>query len=298
MRKHLLYVLIVSLVSLLLLIVNAKAENLASTDDETGKRFVFIKGSCFDMGDTFGVGYDDETPVHEVCINDFYIAKYEVTVGEFKKFVSETGYKTDAEKEGWGCTINSDATELINKEGADWKNPGYLQDDNHPVVQVSWNDAMAYIDWLNHRTGKKYRLPTEAEWEYAAKSGGKKQKYSWGDNNRAEGSSNQQHYKKFQILDGEDRYVYTSPIGSFDANKLELYDMTSNVSEWCSDWYGEYYYAKSIKHNPQGPSTGDTRVLRGGSCHCEPRFARTSLRLTRAQSYRYYYLGFRLARTS
>ncbi|MHC4321079.1 MAG: formylglycine-generating enzyme family protein [Planctomycetota bacterium] len=298
MKKHLLHTLIVSLVFLLPLIVNAKADNLTSTDEATGMEFVFIKGGCFDMGDTFGVGYDDETPVHEVCINDFYIAKYEVTIGEFKKFVSETGYKTDAEKEGWGCTINSDATELINKKGADWKNPGYLQDGNHPVVQVSWNDAVAYIEWLNHRTGKKYRLPTEAEWEYAAKNGGKKQKYSWGNNNKAEDSLNQQHYQKFQILDGDDRYVYTSPVGSFEANELGLYDMTGNVSEWCSDWYGENYYLKSSKHNPQGPSTGDTRVLRGGSCHCEPRFARTSLRLTHAQSYRYYYLGFRLARTS
>ncbi len=250
------------------------------------------------MGDTFGIGYDDEMPVHEVCINDYYIAKYEVTVGEFNKFASETGYKTDAEKEGWGCTINSDATELINKEGADWKNPGFHQDSNHPVVQVSWNDAIAYIEWLNSRTGKRYRLPTEAEWEYAARNGGKKQKYSWGNNNKAEDSLNQQHYQKFQILDGDDRYVYTSPIGSFEASGLGLYDMTGNVSEWCSDWYGEYYYAKSSKHNPQGPSIGDTRVLRGGSCHCEPRFARTSLRLTRAQYYRYYYLGFRLARTS
>lgn len=298
MKKYLLYTLIVSLVLLLSLIVNAKADNLTSTDEATGMEFVLIKGGCYDMGDTFGVGYDDETPVHEVCINDFYIAKYEVTVREFRKFVSETGYKTDAEKEGWGCTVNSDATELINKKGADWKNPGYLQDGNHPVVQVSWNDAMAYIKWLNRRAGKRYRLPTEAEWEYAARNGGKKQKYSWGNNNKAEDSLNQQHYQKFQILDGDDRYVYTSPVGSFEANELGLYDMTGNVSEWCSDWYGENYYVKSSKHNPQGPSIGESRILRGGSCHCEPRFARTSLRLTRAQSFRYYYLGFRLARTS
>lgn len=298
MKKYLLYTLIVSLVLLLSLIVNAKADNLTSTDEATGMEFVLIKGGCYDMGDTFGVGYDDETPVHEVCINDFYIAKYEVTVREFRKFVSETGYKTDAEKEGWGCTVNSDATELINKKGADWKNPGYLQDGNHPVVQVSWNDAMAYIEWLNRRAGKRFRLPTEAEWEYAARNGGKRYKYSWGNNNKAEDSLNQQHYQKFQILDGDDRYVYTSPVGSFEANELGLYDMTGNVSEWCSDWYGENYYVKSSKQNPQGPSIGESRILRGGSCHCEPRFARTSLRLTRAQSFRYYYLGFRLARTS
>ncbi len=113
----------------------------------------------------------------------------------------------------------------------------------------------------------------------------------------SKGSLNQQHYQKFQITDGDDRYVYTSPIGSFEANELGLYDMTGNVSEWCSDRYGENYYIKSRKHNPQGPSIGDTRVLHDGSCHCESRFARTSLRLTRAQTYRYYYLGFRLART-
>ncbi len=279
-------------------IINAEADDLTCTDEVTGVEFVLIEGGCFDMGDTFGDGYDDETPVHEVCVNDFYIAKYEVTVGEFNKFVSETGYTTDAEKEGWGCSVNDDATKLINKKGADWRNPGFNQDSKHPVVQVSWNDAMAYIEWLNRKTGKRYRLPTEAEWEYAARNGGKRQKYSWGNDDRAKASLNKRHYQKFQIWDGDDRYIYTSPVGSFEVSELGLYDMTGNVSEWCLDWYGEEYYAKKVKRNPQGPSVGDSRVLRGGSCHCKPRFARTSLRLTRAPSYRYYYLGFRLARTS
>ncbi len=302
MSKHFLYILIISFVLFVPVIIQAEEKkDLAYTDTLTGMKFIYVKGGCFDMGDTFGIGYDDETPVHEVCVNDFYIAKYEVTIEEFKMFVSDTGYKTDAEKEGSGKTINNYATRLIDKKGADWRNPGFYQNNKHPVVLVSWNDAVAYVEWLSSKTGMKYRLPTEAEWEYATRSGGKRYKYSWGNENHqyniANGSLSNELYPKFQIWDGDDKYIYSAPVGSSKANELGLYDLTGNVSEWCSDWYGEEYYAEDVKHNPKGPLQGSSRVLRGGSCHCQPRYARASLRLFRAPSYRYYYLGFRLVKT-
>ncbi|MCP4269290.1 MAG: formylglycine-generating enzyme family protein [Candidatus Brocadiaceae bacterium] len=301
MRKHLLYILIISLALFESVIILAEEINVPTTTDTlTGMEFVYIKGGCFDMGDTFGVGYDDETPVHEACVNDFYIAKYEVTVAEFKMFVTDTGYKTDAEKEGFGKTINNDANKLIDKEGANWRNPGFFQNNKHPVVLVSWDDAEAYIKWLNNKTGMEYRLPTEAEWEYAARSGGKQYKYSWGNGNPhgiiTSGQLSSELYPKFQIWDGDDEYIYSAPVGSSKANELGIYDMTGNISEWCSDWYGEEYYSVSDKHNPKGPTQGSSKVFRGGSCHCQPRYPRASLRLFRTPSYRYYYLGFRLAR--
>ncbi len=301
MKKHLLYILIISFVLFVPVINQAEEEkDTAYTDALTGIEFVYVKGGCFDMGDTFGVGYDDEAPIHEVCVNGFYIAKYEVTVEEFKIFVRDTGYKTDAEKEGYGKTINNDATKLIDKEGASWRNPGFFQNNKHPVVLVSWNDVAAYVEWLNSKTGIKYRLPTEAEWEYATRSGGKRHKYSWGNgyprDRMANSPLSNELYPKFQIWDGDDRYIYSAPVGSSKVNELGLYDLTGSVSEWCSDWYSEDYYAERVKHNPKGPTQGSSKVFRGGSCHCQPRYARASLRLFSTPSYRYYYLGFRLAR--
>ncbi len=300
MKKKVICIQVILIVLFVPVFIKAEEGNRTYTDAFAGIEFVHVKSGCFDMGDTFGVGYDDETPVHEVCVNGFYIAKYEVTVEKFNMFVSDTKYKTDAEKEGFGKTINNAATKLIDKKGANWRNPGFFQNNKHPVVLVSWNDAFAYIEWLNSKTGMDYRLPTEAEWEYAARSGGKRFKYSWGNgspySNIDIGKLNTKLYPKFQIWDGDDEYIYSAPVGNSRANELGLYDFTGNISEWCSDWYDEDYYVERVKNNPKGPLQGSSKVFRGGSCHCEPRYARASLRLFRDPSYRYYYLGFRLAR--
>ncbi|MBI3600779.1 MAG: formylglycine-generating enzyme family protein, partial [Nitrospinae bacterium] len=204
-------------------------------DTVTGMEIIFIKGGCYQMGDTFGDGESDEKPIHEVCVDDFYMGKYEVTQKEWQSIMGN--------------------------------NPSYLKNcDNCPVEQVSWNDVQEYINKLNQKTGKKYRLPTEAEWEYAARSGGRSEKYSGGNNIDSVAWYNSNSNSK------------THPVGQKEANGLGLYDMTGNVWEWCQDWYDSDYYRKSPKNNPEGASSGQYRVLRGGSWDEYARYARAAIR--------------------
>ncbi len=223
------------------------------TDSATGMQFVFVKGGCYQMGDTFGDGQANEKPVHEVCVNDFYIGKYEVTQGQWKKVM------------GYNASYFSSCGE------------------NCPVESVSWNDTQEFIRKLNSQSGKTYRLPTEAEWEYAARSGGKSEKYAGGND-----------------VDPVAWYVdnsgrKTHPVGQKRPNGLGLYDMSGNVWEWCSDWHGEKYYSQSSRDNPGGPSSGSWRVLRGGSCSGSSDYARAADRFFIGPEFRYYYNGFRLA---
>jgi formylglycine-generating enzyme len=277
-------------------------------DPITDMVFVFVKGGCYEMGDTFGDGDGDEKPVHKVCIDDFYLGKYEVTNAEFEKFISETGYVTTAEKEGTGWGISgSGKTDWGNKKGINWKHPLWQTDTiknkiRYPVLQVSWYDTQEYIRWLNQKTGESYRLPTEAEWEYAARSGGKSQKYSWGNMNPSGNIADEpckRVYQDWTVWEGyDDGYVYTAPVGSYKPNGLVLYDMTGNVWEWCQDWYGDNYYRSSPVNNPKGPSSGSGRVIRGGSWFNYPRSVRASDRyFNLPPDIRYCFLGFRLART-
>ena len=251
-------------------------------DPVTGMEFVFVKGGCFQMGDTFGDGASDEKPVHQVCVDDFYLGKYEVRVGDFRKFVNETGYRTEAES-GDGCYTYNGSDWTKKNRDANWRNPGFAIDDRHPVVCVSWNDSMAFIDWLKGKTGKQYRLPTEAEWEYAGRNGGKQHKYSWGNGDPSGNIADESAKRRFfgwTMWNGyDDGYIFTAPVGSFRPNELGLYDMTGNVWEWCSDWHGENYYQGSPRNNPQGPSSGSSRVLRGGSWDSSPRLVRAAYRL-------------------
>lgn len=225
------------------------------TDPETGMEFVFVKGGCYQMGDTFGDGESDEKPVHEVCVDDYYIGKYEVTQGQWKSIRGN--------------------------------NPSYFSScgDNCPVEQVSWNDIQDYIRSLNQRTGNTYRLPTEAEWEYAARSGGKSEKYSGGNDLDSVAWYDSNSAKQTHI------------VGQKRPNGLGIYDMTGNVWEWCQDWYGGSYYASSPKDNPQGAGSGSYRVLRGGSWSNLAKFARLAIRNKNNPDYRDYRNGFRLART-
>ncbi len=222
------------------------------TDSNTGMEFVFVKGGCYPMGDTFGDGEGDEKPVHEVCVDDFYIGKYEVTQAQWRQIMGS--------------------------------NPSHFSGcgDNCPVEQVSWNETQDFIRKLNSQSGKRYRLPTEAEWEYAARSGGKSEKYAGGADVDAVAWYNSNSGSK------------THPVGQKRPNGLGLHDMSGNVWEWCQDWYGSDYYRNSGRDIPGGPSSGSGRVGRGGSWSILAALARASLRLRCDPVLRYRDLGFRL----
>ncbi len=275
----------------------------------TGMKFVFVEGGCYEMGDHFGDGELDERPIHEVCVDDLYFGKYEVTNIEFRNFAFETGYVTSAEKFGKGYAIssrNADDTGL--KAGVSWKHPLWPADRvlskmDHPVVQVSIIDAFKFAKWLSLKTGQNFRLPTEAEWEYVARNRGKKYKYSWGNGkptgNIADDSVHKvKRYKRWSSWDGyNDNYVYTAPVGTFDPNELGIYDLSGNVSEWCSDVYDFDYYKKDFKENPKGPKNGKERVLRGGSWNYKPYYLRCSNRMAIFPNNWSFYIGIRLVKT-
>ena len=276
-------------------------------DPITGIEFVFVNGGCYEMGDTFGDRLENQKPVHEVCLDDFYLGKYEVTNAGFEKFVSETGYVTIAEKKGtsWGISRRGKA-DWGKKEGINWMHPLWPSDMinskmNHPVVQISWDDTQEYIKWLNQKTGEAYRLPTEAEWEYAARSGGKREKYA--------GFTNEKElYKYANFCDSNceyswkterqnDGYEYTSPVGSYKPNGLDHYDMSGNVWEWCQDIYRKKAYRKHQRNNPIYTKSDPKRVSRGGSWGYGLNFLRASFRSFFSPDETNGVLGFRLART-
>jgi formylglycine-generating enzyme required for sulfatase activity len=204
---------------------------------------------------------DDEKPAHQVTLNAFQIGKYEVTFAEWD--ACETAKVCPhADDEGWGRG-------------------------KRPVINVSWDDAQTYIRWLNAQTGQRYRLPTEAEWEYAAR-GGRDSAYPWGNSISC---NNADYWPNSTSCHGRG----TSVVGSFAANAYGLHDTVGNVYEWCQDWYGEGYYASSPASNPEGAAGGTDRVLRGGSWYDTPRYVRSATRDYNAPDNRYYLVGFRVA---
>ncbi len=265
---------------------------------ETPEGMVLVKGGSFMMGCLEGDTdcQSDEKPRHEVILSDFYMSKYEVTVSEFEAFINATAYKTDAEKSGGSYIWNG--SEWTKKEGVTWRcdtkgNKRPRSEYNHPVIHVSWNDANAYARW------KGARLPTEAEWEYAARSRGQNQKWAGTSSESSLDSYGNfcdkncsESWKKENANDG---YEGTAPVGSFASNDLGIYDMTGNVWEWCSDWYESDYYQKSPKSNPKNTNIKKYRSLRGGSWYNVPRLCRTSNRSSGIPTYTYYVAGFRLA---
>jgi len=217
----------------------------------TGMEFVWVEGGCFQMGDTFEDGDNDEKPVHEVCVKSFGMSRYEVTQGQWQKIMGN--------------------------------NPSrFTKGKNYPVEQVSWDDTQGFIRKLNSHSGRCFRLPTEAEWEYAARSGGKKEKYA--------GSGDVDRLAWYNGNSGGS----THPVGTKEPNGLGLYDMSGNVWEWSSDRYGKNYYQQSPRNNPQGPSSGSFRVIRDGCWNGSPWLARSANRDRFMPGYRLDNLGFRL----
>jgi formylglycine-generating enzyme required for sulfatase activity len=205
-----------------------------------------------------------EGPAHVVEITrPFYFGETDVTVGQFRQFVKEKNYSV-----------------VDNR----WLNPGWEQTDNHPVVFVTWNNVVDFCDWLSAKEGKKYRLPTEAEWEYACRAG-TDTRYSFGDD---EGDL----LKHAWI--GNNAQGRSQPVKELEANAWGLFDMHGNVWQWCHDWYGEDYYAQSPKQDPQGPESGKIRVLRGGGCNKGPLHCRSAFRNRAASAPLDARLGFRV----
>ena len=250
--------------------------------------------------------FKDEYPQHRVRITKpFQLGKYEVTVGQFRRFADETRYKTEAETDGMGGWGYDSATGKC--RGRDlkfnWRNPGFKQSDDHPVLDVTWNDATAFCKWLSRKEGKTYRLPTEAEWEYACRAG-TTTRYSNGDDPKKlaeianvgddKGRTTFPHVQELDIpKDGPVKF--TVPVGQFPPNRFGLCDMHGNVWEWCSDWYGADYYAHSPVDDPSGPESGTKRVRRGGAWHSFPLWARASFRNWNSPKSRCVNLGFRVA---
>ncbi len=218
---------------------------------EIGPELVLVKGGTFQMGGNEAP--IDEKPIHNIAIGDFYIGKYEVT------------------QEEWESVMGS--------------NPSNYIGPNKPVDNVNWDDIQEYIVKLSALTGRQYRLPTEAEWEYASRGGNKSKGY------RFSGSNDVNEV----AWNSDNSNSETHEVGQMKPNELGLFDMSGNVWEWCSDWYDAGYYKKSPAKNPQGPSSGQTRVLRSGSWGNEALYCRSAARGANYQSSNSSYSGVRLA---
>ncbi|MGD8539456.1 MAG: formylglycine-generating enzyme family protein [Candidatus Aminicenantes bacterium] len=240
---------------------------------EEGHILVFIPDGEFTMGSNEGL--PNEKPVHKVYLDEYWLGKYPVTVGQFRKFVEETGYVTDAEN-GQGSWQFWEGRWVVRLDG-NWKNPYFDQGEGHPIVSISWNDSIAFCDWLSKRTGINFKLPTAAQWEKGAR-GTDARIYPWGndipDGTRAN-YADIHFWKKYDDSrqadkNVDDGFVETSPVGSFSAgaSPYGLLDMAGNVWEWCYDVYDENYYSVSPYKNPMGPpdrgQPDQERVNRGG----------------------------------
>jgi sulfatase modifying factor 1 len=295
----------------------------AGTDDRlvtnsVGMVLARILAGEFLMGtpDADDLAKPDERPQHTVRISrPFYLAAHEVTVAQFRRFIEDTGFKTAAETDGKGASgYNAEWRGFEYGSGKySWRHPGYPQDDRHPIVNVNWHDAQAFCAWLSKKEGRTFRLPTEAEWEYACR-GGTKARFVVGDApadlksiaNVADRSlaakwdtSTVRRYGldpnvvKFQPWD--DGFAFTAPVGSFKANSFGLYDMLGSVGEFCGDWYQSDYYRESPAVDPTGPAKKrDGHVVRGGTFLNGPTLTRATARVKCQDAYRNYVIGFRV----
>ncbi len=235
--------------------------------------------------------------------NAFYLGMYEVTAGDFRQFVNDTKYKTDAEKAtgGIGWSEPKGNFELDRKYS--WRYPGFKQDDNHPVTLVNWNDAVAYCTWLSKLEGRSYRLPTEAEWQYACRAG-TTTRFHHGDDaeglakvgNVFDASLRQKRPSApHQGIASNDGYAYTSPVGSFLANAFGLYDMHGNVWEWSADWYVRDDSEISPADDPRQPPAGSFHVFCGGAWNSYARYCRSASSASHSRTISGPSTGFRVA---
>jgi formylglycine-generating enzyme required for sulfatase activity len=323
--------------------------------DPMADNMVLIEGGVFRMGDVFGDGAENELPTHQVTLSSFYLAPYEVTVGDFRKFVEATGYVTSAEGPNDSTArakvaaqfsspdLTDSARRALHEEylkysGAgfwdaeqrrwtgynpetNWRNPGIEQTESDPVLALSPVDAMTYCNWLSAEAGlpvaydletieildqdgvpttdvtqvKGYRLPTEAEWEYAAREGGREVKFGNGKNIARSTEINfRGDDGEYDYLEPGEHLAKTTPVGSYPPNALGLYDLSGNAWEWVSDNYAEYSGEPQV--NPYITS-GDGHILRGGRWGGDANEARVFHRSSWPVYDRCNNSGFRVARS-
>ncbi|HEX4071223.1 MAG TPA: SUMF1/EgtB/PvdO family nonheme iron enzyme, partial [Planctomycetaceae bacterium] len=237
-------------------------------------RLQLIPPGRFQMGSSGKGSPESLRPVHSVQITrPFYFGAYEVTRGEFAKFIAASHFKTKAEraKGGWHLVNTENRNAWDPKHKFTWHAPGFPQADDHPVVDICWDDAQAFCQWLSQKEKKTYRLPTEAEWEYACRAGTTEKSYG-GDapeqltkiGNIADATAKSK-FPAWGLVKSSDGWLYTSPVGQFRPNNFGLYDTIGNAIEWCSDWYGSDYYQTSPEIDPPGTTPSQYHVARGGS---------------------------------
>ena len=240
---------------------------------------------------------DRSQPQHRVEVRRFAAGKFSVTRAQYEVFVSATGRKSD------GCYVWTGSTWEIDL-AKDWRNPGYAQDERHPVACISWDDASAYVQWLSQKTGKSYRLLSEAEWEYAARAGTTTYRY-WGDDgnlscsyaNGADQTAQAQvpGASNWAVATCNDGYAYTSPVGSFQPNRFGLHDMLGNVWQWTQDCWNPSYSGAPTDGSAWTGGDCSRRVLRGGSWSLNPQYLRSAFRGRYSAAFRSGNYGFRVA---
>jgi formylglycine-generating enzyme required for sulfatase activity len=243
---------------------------------ELGIKFVYVPGGSFMMGLESGAA--SEQPVHKVAVGGFLLSKKEITLGQFARFVEDTGYVTDAEKRGYSRLWTGTKWEQV--AGASWRSLLSSQSSFSPVGGLSWNDAVAFCTWSG------LRLPTEAEWEYAARAGSVHRIWAGTDHD-----GNLAEYAWFRANSG----LQSQHTGVGKPNGFGLFDMSGNVWEWCSDWYDDGYYAVSFPVNPKGPIWGRVKVARGGSAFSDATRCRVTHRGRFLPDYSHASIGFRPA---
>ncbi|WDH84696.1 formylglycine-generating enzyme family protein [Paenibacillus urinalis] len=250
------------------------------------KNWVDIPAGSFDMGTNTSEGFpsDGEGPVREVYVDSFRMSAYTVTNEQFRQFIEATGYVTESERYGWSYVFHLFVSEETRQqvrstpqqvpwwyvvEGADWKRPegpdsSIVDRLNHPVVHISWNDAVAYCAWSGTR------LPTEAEWEYAARGGLKRKTYPWGDLLKQDGRHMCNIWQgKFPVKNNaSDGHIGTAPVDSYEPNGYGLYNVAGNVWEWCADWFSPGYHRETSADNPLYHRETGRKSMRGGSYLC------------------------------
>jgi formylglycine-generating enzyme len=315
----------------LVALLAACATPRTATVDSLGISFVRVPAGEFLMGSDESVqalaadypalerprfeGLSDEAPVHRVRITKpFEMSRHEITVGQFRTFLRRSGHVPESVADGTGGYGYNPAYDPATSPRRDafegrsprysWQNPGFAQGDDHPVVNVTWNDAVALARWLSQQEGRAYRLPTEAEWEYACRAGGTG-RYQHGDdpagligvgNTFDEDAALNWPAWGDRAVPGRDGHAFTAPVGAYTANAFGLHDMHGNVWEWVSDWHGDDYYAQSPVDDPTGPADGAVKVRRGGSWHTWSLYTRCAFRNWNTVQTRYTLVGIRLVR--